>query len=43
MDKSIEYLLSLNILNELKSMDLILEDEFIKIDLENKKCFKEVA
>jgi hypothetical protein len=37
--KSIDYLLSLSLLKQLKSKNLITEEEFNKIDLLNKRSF----
>ncbi|WP_337589638.1 SHOCT domain-containing protein [Paenibacillus sp. A3] len=37
--KSIDYMLSLSLLKQLKSQNLITEEEFTKIDLLNKKSF----
>lgn len=39
MKKSIEYMLSVSLLKQLKSQNLISEDEFLEIDLLNKKSF----
>jgi hypothetical protein len=36
---SVDYMLSLNVLRELKAKNLISEDEFNAIDLMNKKSF----
>jgi hypothetical protein len=36
---SVDYMLSLHVLRELKAKNLISEDEFIAIDLLNKKSF----
>ncbi|MFK4303375.1 hypothetical protein ABH892_003495 [Paenibacillus sp. RC254] len=38
--KSIDYLLSLSLLKQLRSQQLITEEEFIAIDELNKKTFK---
>ncbi|WP_431090309.1 SHOCT domain-containing protein [Paenibacillus sp. 8b26] len=38
--KSIDYLLSLSLLNQLRSQNVITEEEFIAIDELNKKSFK---
>ncbi|SDL24694.1 SHOCT domain-containing protein [Natronincola ferrireducens] len=40
VNKSVEYLLSTHILKDLKSRNLITEEEFIAIDIENKKSFQ---
>ena len=37
--KSIDYMLSLSLLKQLKSQQLITEEEFTEIDLLNKKSF----
>ncbi|MFB6367669.1 SHOCT domain-containing protein [Paenibacillus elgii] len=37
--KSIDYMLSLSLLKQLKSQNLITEEEFTEIDLLNKKSF----
>jgi hypothetical protein len=38
-EKNINYLLSLHIIRDLKSRNLINEDEFHALDAENKKAF----
>jgi hypothetical protein len=38
--KSIDYLLSLSLLKQLRSQNVITEEEFIEIDQLNKKSFK---
>jgi hypothetical protein len=38
--KSIDYLLSLNLLKQLRSQNVITEEEFREIDELNKKSFK---
>ena len=38
-EKRIDYLLSVQILRELKAMKLITEEEYIAIDRENQKSF----
>ncbi|MGG1619692.1 SHOCT domain-containing protein [Paenibacillus sp. NRS-1781] len=38
--KSIDYLLSLSLLKQLRSLNVITEEEFIAIDQLNKKSFK---
>ncbi|AET59186.1 hypothetical protein HPL003_12145 [Paenibacillus terrae HPL-003] len=38
--KSIDYLLSLSLLKQLRSLHVITEEEFIAIDELNKKSFK---
>ncbi|MDY8025136.1 SHOCT domain-containing protein [Paenibacillus polymyxa] len=38
--KSIDYLLSLSLLKQLKAQNVITEEEFIAIDELNKKSFK---
>lgn len=40
MKKSIEYILSVSLLKQLRSQNLITEEEFSEIDLLNKKSFK---
>ncbi|WP_277136470.1 SHOCT domain-containing protein [Aneurinibacillus aneurinilyticus] len=37
--KSVEYLLSVHILQQLQAMNLITEEEFVAIDKENQKSF----
>jgi hypothetical protein len=39
MKNSVDYMLSLHVLKELKAKNLISEDEFTAIDLLNKKSF----
>ena len=39
MKNSLDYMLSLHILKQLKAKNLISEDEFMAIDLMNKKSF----
>lgn len=39
-NKSVDYLLSVNILKKLRKQNLITQDEFEAIDRENKKSFK---
>ncbi|WP_346780033.1 SHOCT domain-containing protein [Paenibacillus peoriae] len=38
--KSIDYLLSLSLLKQLRSQNVITEEEFLEIDQLNKKSFK---
>ncbi len=40
MERTVQYLLSLNILKGLRDQNLITEEEFIAIDNENKKTFQ---
>ncbi|WP_323958397.1 SHOCT domain-containing protein [Brevibacillus composti] len=40
--KSIDYMLSLSLLKQLKSQKLITEEEFLEIDMLNKKSFSSV-
>lgn len=39
MKNSIDYMLSLSLLKQLKSQNLITDEEFLEIDLLNKKSF----